>query len=126
MKLSNLMVIKAIICLALGIGMVLIPRPLLSFYDVTLGPGGILMTRLFGAALILLGLLLWFARNAAESEALRAIVLAVFIGDAIGFIVALLGQLGGVANALGWINVALYLLLALGFGYFQFMKPSAS
>lgn len=123
MKLSNLMVIKSIICLILGIAMVLVPATLMSFYAITLGPGGILMTRLLGAAFILLGLLLWFARNAAESEeALRAIVLAVVIGDAIGFVVALLSQLSGLANALGWVNVALYLLLALGFGYFQFMK----
>lgn len=123
MKLSNLMVIKSIICLILGIAMVLVPATLMSFYAITLSPGGILMTRLLGAAFILLGLLLWFARNAAESEeALRAIVLAVVIGDAIGFVVALLSQLSGLANALGWVNVALYLLLALGFGYFQFMK----
>jgi len=32
----------------------------------------------------------------------------------------------GVANALGWSTVALYLLLALGFAYFQFMKPSTA
>ena len=84
------------------------------------------MTQLFGAAFILLSILLWFARNAPGSDvALRAIVLAVFVGDTIGFIVALLGQLAKVANALGWITVALYLLLALGFGYFQFFKPAA-
>jgi hypothetical protein len=71
--------------------------------------------------------LLWFARNAARSEiALRALVLAITIGDTLGFVITLLAQLGGLANALGWVTVALYLLLALGFGYFQFVKPSAS
>ena len=30
----------------------------------------------------------------------------------------LLAQLGGVVNGLGWVNVAIYLLLAVGFGYF--------
>ena len=35
-----------------------------------------------------------------------------------------LGQLGGVVNTMGWSTVAIYLLLALGFAYFQFMKPS--
>jgi hypothetical protein len=42
--------------------------------------------------------------------------------DAIGFIVTLLGQLAGLANALGWSSVALYLLFGLGFAYFQFMR----
>ena len=67
----------------------------------------------------------WFARDAGESKARRGIVIALFVGDVLGFIVALLGQLSGVLNALGWSTVALYLLFALGYGYFQFVKPSA-
>jgi len=31
-----------------------------------------------------------------------------------------------VMSAVGWSAVGIYLLLALGFAYFQFMKPSAS
>jgi len=126
MKLSYLMAVKAVICVVFGIGFVLIPAPMLSLYGVTLNPGGTMMTQLFGAAFILLSILLWFARNAPGSDvALRAIVLAVVVGDTIGFIVALLAQLSGAMNALGWVTVALYLLLALGFGYFQFVKPVA-
>lgn len=127
MKLSNLMIIKAVIVVVFGVGFVLMPATVMSFYGVTLNPGGAFMTQLFGAAFILLGILLWFARNAPSSDvALRAIVLAVVVGDVIGFIVALLAQLSGVTNALGWVTVALYLLLALGFGYFQFVKPATS
>jgi len=62
------------------------------------------------------------ARKAADSEVLRGIVLANLIMDAIGFIVTLLGQLAGLANALGWSSVALYLLFGLGFAYFQFVR----
>ena len=127
MKLSYLMAIKAVIVVVFGIGFVLIPTTIMSFYGVTLNPGGAVMTQLFGASFILLGILLWFARNAPSSDvALRAIVLAVTVGDAIGFIVALLAQLSGMMNSLGWVTVALYLLLALGFGYFQFVKPATS
>ncbi len=126
MKLSTMMVIKAIVCLAFGILFVLVPAPLMSFYGVTLGSGGILVARLYGAALFGNLLLTWFARNDAGSEALRAAVLALFVYDAIGFVVALVAVLSGVMNALGWAIVGLYLLLALGFGYFQFVKPSAS
>ena len=52
-------------------------------------------------------------------------LLAYFLGIAIGFVVALLGQLSGMMNPLGWSTVAIYLLLALGYGDFQFVKPSA-
>ena len=43
---------------------------------------------------------------------------------AIGFIVALIGQLGAVVNNLGWSTVVIYLFLAVGFGYFHFKKPA--
>lgn len=126
MKLSNLMVIKAIVCLVFGILLVLVPAILLSLYGVTLGPGGIFMARLYGASLVGNLMLSWFARNAVDSEARQAIVLDLFVYDAIGFVVALLAELSGLMNPLGWSIVVIYLFLTLGFGYFQIAKPSAS
>ena len=126
MKLSTLMVINTIVALLFGLAFVLMAGTLLSFYGTTLSPGGLVVARLFGTALLGYAVLTWFARNTEESEARRAIVLALFVSDVVGFIVALVGQLSGAVNALGWSTVVIYLLLALGFGYFQFMKPSAS
>jgi hypothetical protein len=126
MKLNTLMLLKSIICLLFGLVFVLAPGFLLALYGVKNAESGILfMAQLYGATFLLVGLLLWLARNAPDSEALRAIVFAVFVGDAIGFIVALLGQFAGVMNALGWFVVAVYLLLSFGFGYgyYQFAKP---
>lgn len=120
------MVIKAIVCLVFGIPLLLVPAILVSFYGVILGPGGIFFTRIYGGALLGILALCWFARNDTGSEALRAIVLFGFLYDGINFIVSLLAQLSGLMNLLGWSIVAIYLLLALGFGYFQFMKPIAS
>jgi hypothetical protein len=82
--------------------------------------------QLFGAALIGFAVLTWAARNATDSDAGRAILLALCVGDAIGFVVALVGQLGGVVNTLGWSTVAIYLVLALGFGYFRFGKQAVA
>lgn len=128
MKLSTLMLTKSVICLVFGTIFVLAPAALLAIYGVKNADASVVfMTRLYGAAFLLLGIMLWFARNDPGSVALRAIVLAVLIGDAVGFVVALLGQLGAVLNGLGWSVVALYLLLALGFGYYfvRIDKPSA-
>ncbi len=127
MKLSSLMALKTVVVAVFGISFLFVPTTVMSFFGVTLDPGGRFMAQLFGASFILLGMILWFAKNAPRSEvALRAIVLAVFVGDVIGFVVSLLTQLAGLTNALGWSVVALYLLLALGFGYFQFFKPASS
>jgi hypothetical protein len=125
MKLSNLMVVTAVVAAVFGIAFVLASGPLMSLYGATLNPAGTLIAQLFGAALIGYAVVNWFARNAKGDEALRAIVLANFLADTVGFIAALLGQLSGVTNALGWSTVAIYLLLALCYAYFQFMKPSS-
>jgi hypothetical protein len=42
----------------------------------------------------------------------------------VGFIVSLMGTLSGATNAMGWSAVVIYLLLALGFAYFQFVAPA--
>jgi hypothetical protein len=81
---------------------------------------------LFGAALLAFAVLTWTAKDAPDSDARRAILLAMFVGDCVGFVVSLRGQLGSVMNALGWSTVVIYLLLALGFGYFSFAKPKAT
>jgi len=126
MKLRTLMIINTIVAIVFGLSFIIIPTQVYSLYDITADEQLIYMARLFGTALIGFGILTWMARNATDSDARKAIVLALFIADSIGFVVALLGQLSNVVNALGWSTVAIYLLLALGFGYFQFFKAASS
>jgi hypothetical protein len=118
MKLKNWMIAAGVICLVFGFGFVILPVTLLSFYGLSTEQGGILMTRLFGQAFIVVGLLLWLARNATEPATQQAFALALFVGNVIGFLISLLTQLSGIVNVLGWSTVALYLIFALGFGYF--------
>jgi hypothetical protein len=125
MKLSTLMVINSIIAFLFGIAFVVIPWQVLSLYGVQPSPELNYMGQLFGAALLAFSVLTWSARNADASDARKAIVKAMFIGDGIGFIVALIGQLNNVVNNMGWSTVVIYLLLAVGFGYFNFSKSSS-
>jgi hypothetical protein len=106
---------------------VLVTLPFVALYNVTLNAGGVFVGQLFGAALIGFGVLNWFARTVTDSKGVRAVVLANLVGDVVGFVIALVGQLTGVGgvNQFGWSTVVIYLLLALGFAYFQFVKPSA-
>jgi hypothetical protein len=123
MKLSNLLVVAAVIGAAFGVAFVVATGPLLSVYGITLDKAGTLVAQLFGALLIGLAVLNWFARNVTDPEARQAVVYGNLVGDVIGFVVILIGQLAGIANAVGWSSVAIYLLLALGFAYVQFMQP---
>jgi hypothetical protein len=125
MSLRILMLINTVIAGVFGIAFVLIPWQVLSFYGVQPNPAINYIGELFGAALLAFAVLTWTARNAADSDARTAIIRALFIGDAIGFILALIAQLGAVVNNLGWSTVFIYLFLAVGFGYYYFTKPSA-
>ena len=126
MKLSTFLIIKAIISFVFGIPLVLVPGTVVSLYNLALNPAGTLMAQYVGATLTGIGLVCWMARNAASSDLRQGVILSLFIADMVGFIVALLGQLAGQMNALHWVNVAIWLLLAVGLGYFRFLKPSAS
>ena len=126
MKLATFLTIKAIISFAFGIPLVLAPAALMSLYGLTLDPVGTLMSRYVGAAFIGIGLVCWFARSAADSKLRQGVILSLFIADTVGFIAALIGQFSAASSPLHWVNVAIWLLLALGLGYFRFLKPGAS
>jgi hypothetical protein len=118
MRLSYLFTIAAVLSLLYGLGFVILPEQLLSIYGIPTDAGGLLFARLFGAALTGLGVLTWLIRSADAWDALRAVLLGLVAFNMISVVVLLLAQIDGTVNALGWINVAIFLLLALGFGYF--------
>jgi len=122
-RLNVLLVVAAVIAAVFGVAFVVASGPLLSFYGVTLDKAGTLVAQLYGASLIGVAVLNWSARNVTDPDAQRAVVFANLAQDVVGFVVILIGQLAGIPNALGWSSVAIYLLLALGFGYVQFMRP---
>ena len=122
MKFQTLMVIKAVVCLGLGVPILLAPVFLYSLFGASLNPGGVFAAREYGASLMGNMLLTWFARNAIESDARRAIVLALCVYDAVGFVITLMAQFTGVLGPLGWFAAAIYLFFAIAFGYFLLPK----
>ena len=124
MKISTFMIINAVVGAVYGVAFVLVPGQVFSIFGVE--ASAILKStgQMLGAYAVGIAVLTWSARKSNDSSARRAIVLGFVIGNAVGFVVTLIGQLNNVIGALGWSTVAIYLLLALGFGYFQFAKPA--
>ena len=118
MKFQTLMIIKAVVCLSLGVPILLVPIFLYSLFGASLSPGGVFAAREYGASLIGNLMVAWFARKAIDSDARRAIILGLCVYDAIGFLVTLIAQITGVLGPLGWFAMAIYLFFAIGFGYF--------
>lgn len=125
MKLNIFMIIVAVVAGLFGLGFVFIPEQVLSFYGTTPVASTSYMAQLLGAALLGFAIILWLCKDAEDSPMRQAILLGLFVAEGVGFVVALMAQLGGGINALGWSTVAIYLLFALGFGYFRFLKPTA-
>jgi len=124
MKFKTLMLIKAAVCLAFGFLLLVFPNQLLTLMGAPLGAAGLFTGRLYGSALVGNLLLTWVARDAGESRARRAIILDLFIYNAIGFVVTFVNVLNGTLNWLGWGIVVIYLFFTIGFGYFWFANKS--
>jgi hypothetical protein len=118
MKFKTLMIIKAVVCLGFGPLLLFLPAQLLNFLGTSYGPGAALTAREYGAALMGNLMLTWFARAAEKSVARKAIILHLFVYDAIALIATLIIQLSGGLNVLGWGIVFVYFFFTIGFGYF--------
>jgi hypothetical protein len=123
MKFQTMMVIKAIVCLVLGVPILLAPTLLYAIFGLSLNPAGAFAAREYGAAMIGILMVCWFGGYAPESPIRWAIALGLCAYDAIGFVISAIAVLAGTLNSLGWAVVLLYLLLALGFGYFLVKRP---
>jgi hypothetical protein len=126
MSFTVLMIIKAVVCLGFGPLLLFVPGPLLTFLGSSYGPGAAITAREYGAALLGNLMLAWFARKAEDSVARRAIVLALFVYDAVAFAAMLAIQLRGGMNLFGWGVVAIYLFFTIGFGWFLLPKKKAA
>ena len=124
MSYRNILTLASIIAFIFGLGFMLMPSQLVRFYNVELTPPGSLIAQLYGATLLGFGVLNWLARGFNDNTVQQAVLTANLVGDALGTIFALIGQLGGVpgVNALGWSTVLIYLLLTLGFAYLRFSR----
>ncbi len=122
MPLRTLLRIAAVVEAFFGIQFLLVPNLALAPLGVVLNPGGLMVARMFGAALITFAFLFWSVRDAAPGAALTAIIRAAALYYAVSAVPMALGILSGLANGLGWVTFALHVALAAGFWNFGFRK----
>lgn len=115
MNLRLLLTINAIVALAHGIGFILLPALLLSFYQIAGNVGAEFMGQLFGAQLLVVAVITWKARDFQSLDATMAVVLANLVADAVGTALSARAVLTGVSGIMGWLAVAIYGLLAIAY-----------
>ncbi|PKL39901.1 MAG: hypothetical protein CVV44_06680 [Spirochaetae bacterium HGW-Spirochaetae-1] len=121
MTVSIFMKFKSVVSVIFGIGTLLAGGWLVSLFGATVDSAGMLFVNYTGACFLGIGLICWFVSNTDKNDLRQGVLLSLLICDSIGFVVALLAQLAGVTNALGWFNVGIWLVLALGLGYCRFL-----
>lgn len=118
------LLVKAVVSILVAIFMLFLPATFGGWFGLSVTPVTEAMARFFGAAMVGIALICYFASDATASALRRKTILSLCVGDTIGFIVQLVAQLGGLFNALGWILVVIWALLALGLAYFYFLRPA--
>ena len=131
MKLNNLIQINAILFLALGIAFALYgPLGINAFgmLEISGADGAAYwftasFARLLGAGLFGYGFLLWGVTDLVAGDFLppakrQRIVLALLLANIDGLFVAVTQQWQVWINLAGWITIAIYSLLTLGYAYF--------
>ena len=123
MKLRNLYLANSIITLVLALGLLLMTSVMVNLFGLNNGAETRTLSQLLGVGLVVGGMTTLLAREVTDPMARSAINFSNLIADVLGVVIALNATLTGVFGWFGWLLVVVYLFLALGFGYFQFLAP---
>ena len=122
MKLRNLYLLNTGVSLGFALGFFAMGPFLLGLMGMDVNTATRTLAQLVGVELVVGGVTTLLARDVTDPKATGAINTGNFLAGVIGTVVALLATLGGVMSWFGWVVTAVYLFIAVAFGYFQFMK----
>jgi len=119
-----LFVLNALVALAIGLAFLFVPGTVLQFFESEARVPELLLGRFFGSAMVALGLVVWFAKDADESVQ-KGTGWALFVSAIIGLVVNVIGMspASGVIRANGWIPIIVYVIFAFLYGFMIFLKP---
>ncbi len=123
MSYKILFIVNAIVVFAFGLLLLVAPNTGLSLFNMDARVTEAFLTRVLGAALVSLGLVLFFAGNAEEAVQ-RFLGMAALAGAVLALIVTLIGVAGnGPVRQNGWIPILVALLFAAAYVFVIFIQP---
>lgn len=123
-NLRTLYLVNTVVSLGFALGFFLLSPFLLGLMGIQDSAEARTLAQLIAVELVVGGVTTLLARDVTDAKATRAINTGNFLAGAIGTVVALRATLSGVLGWFGYVVTAVYLFLAIAFGYFQFMRPS--
>jgi hypothetical protein len=140
MKSKWFLLVKAVISLVVAFFMLFFARTFLNWFLKAPGiPDAATLTAMkvaglgdlirlgfgyFGAMLLGIAIICYFASNATATVLRKKVILSLAIADTLGLVLALMAQFSGKFTGLGWLLVILWLVLALFLWYFFFTEKT--
>jgi len=121
MSYKLLFVLNAVVVVAFGLLLLIVPATGLAQFDMTVRGQEVFMARVIGAALVSLGLLLWFAKDTDEA-AQKNFGMAALAGTVLSLIVTIIG-IATLVKGFGWVAVVVEVLFGLGYAFILFLQP---
>ena len=126
MNRSMIMKTLAVVSAVFGLVLLFSPNGLMAIYGAQpLNAPGVYNSMLYGGCLLALAVMNWTASDSPAVEA-RHVVLGTLVANTLGFLTALVRQVTDeTVPATAWLNVLIFLVFAVLFGYLQFaQQPS--
>lgn len=117
-----LFIANAIVVFAFGLLLLVAPTVGLAQFKMDARVTEVFLARAVGAALVSLGLVLFFGKDV-EETAPKFLGMAALAGSVLALIVTLIGVIRHVIRANGWIAIILELLFVLGYVFVVFLQP---
>lgn len=124
MKLRNLYLLNTIVSLGFALGFLLMSSVMLTLFGMDDTADARTLGQLIAVELVVGGVITLLARDVVDRKATSAINTGNFLAGVLGTVIALLATLSGVMGWFGYVVTAVYLFIAVAFGYFQFIKPA--
>ena len=109
--------IPAVVAILYALGFLLIPVQASLFFSGFAEPRAVLNLRFCGAAVLAWGLIVWFARDFRDWNAVRGVLIASVVGLAIDIVINVWATLLGWLSANAWGSTVVLALLLLGGAY---------
>jgi hypothetical protein len=125
MSYKIMFVLSAIAALLLGVALLFVPASVLEQFRTEGRVAEVFLARVLGAALTTIGLLWWFAKDAAEPSVQKGLGVVGLIGAVLALFVTILGvsPLVGVIRVNGWIPIVVEVMFGLGYAFLLFLQP---
>lgn len=122
MKYRTLFLLNSLFAFLLGAVLLVVPTLAIGQFGVDGYTSTRMMAQFFGAAMLALGLLLWFVKDVTSEGMQRGMATAMLVGALAGLFVTVLAAFAGTLRTNGWMAILTYVLFGLGYALLLFLK----